>query len=138
MDTPAKTSRTNLAIQVIQETNKGLTVVAACKEVGLARSSFYEIYRKNPEVFIKYQQIVEASERAELVMIASTQLARIKKIIEDAIAEGTSPRDRVTIAKFLFEKMNELEGKYTKGSSTNKSAKDILTGPVQRHIESRI
>jgi len=139
VDTPAKTSRTNLAIQVFQETNKGLTVSKACKVIGLPRSSFYDIYRKNPEVFIKFQEAVEASERAELVMIVTTQSARIEKIIEDAVSEATSPRDRVIIAKFLFEKMTELEAKYTKGSSSTKtSAKDILTGPVQRHIESRI
>ena len=139
MDTPAKTSRTNLAIQVFQETNKGLTVSRACKAVGLPRSSFYDIYRRNPEVFIKFQEAVEASERAELVMIVTTQSARIEKIIEDAVSEATSPRDRVIIAKFLFEKMNELEAKYSKGSSSTKtSAKDILTGPVQRHVESRI
>lgn len=107
--------------------------------IGLPRSSFYDIYRKNPEVFIKFQEAVEASERAELVMIVTTQSARIEKIIEDAVSEATSPRDRVIIAKFLFEKMTELEAKYTKGSSSTKtSAKDILTGPVQRHIESRI
>jgi len=38
-----------LRIEVIQNMNKGMTVVAACKEVGIARSSYYDIVKKNPE-----------------------------------------------------------------------------------------
>ena len=45
----AKTSRVNTAIQVIQHMNDGMTVVNACKEVGIPRSTFYDVVKKNPE-----------------------------------------------------------------------------------------
>jgi hypothetical protein len=35
----AKTSRVNPALQVIQHMNNGMTVIAACKEVGIPRST---------------------------------------------------------------------------------------------------
>ncbi len=35
----AKTSRVNPALQVIQHMNDGMTVVDACKEVGIPRST---------------------------------------------------------------------------------------------------
>jgi hypothetical protein len=45
----AKAARVNQAIEVIQHMNKGMTTVDACKEVGLPRSSYYEIINNNPE-----------------------------------------------------------------------------------------
>jgi ACT domain-containing protein len=44
-----KSSRVNSAIQVIQHMNDGMTVVAACKEVGIPRSTFYDVVKKNSE-----------------------------------------------------------------------------------------
>ena len=44
-----KTSRVNTAIQVIQHMNDGMTVVDACNEVGMPRSTFYDVVKKNPE-----------------------------------------------------------------------------------------
>jgi len=38
----AKASRVNTAIQVIQHMNDGMTVIAACKEVGIPRSTFHD------------------------------------------------------------------------------------------------
>ena len=54
----AKTSRVNTALQVIQHMNDGKTVVAACKEVGIPRSTFYDVVKKNPEAVTEFQEIV--------------------------------------------------------------------------------
>jgi hypothetical protein len=51
----------NAAIQVIQHMNSGMTVVDACKEIGLRRSSFYDIVKKYPEAIAEYQEMVEAN-----------------------------------------------------------------------------
>ena len=49
MDTPAKAARINMALIVSRRTNDGMTVVATCREVGIGRSTFYDIYKRNPE-----------------------------------------------------------------------------------------
>jgi hypothetical protein len=49
MDTPAKAARINMALMVIRNVQNGMTMVAACKEFGLPRSTFIDIYKHNPE-----------------------------------------------------------------------------------------
>ena len=46
----AKASRVNTALQVFQHMNDGKTVVAACKEVGIPRSTFYDVVNSAPSV----------------------------------------------------------------------------------------
>ena len=65
----AKTSRVNTALQVIQHMNDGMTVVSACKEVGIPRSTFYDVVKKNPEAVTEYQEIVDANARHQLGLI---------------------------------------------------------------------
>ena len=51
----------NTALQVIQHMNAGMTVVEACRELGIARSSFYYIVENNPEAIAEFQVIIDAS-----------------------------------------------------------------------------
>jgi hypothetical protein len=101
----AKTSRVNSALQVIQHINEGMTVVSACKEVGIPRSTFYDVVKKNPEAITKYQEIVEANARSQLGMILFHKNEILQKVIEDGLSERTPPRERLAIYKAL----NELE-----------------------------
>ena len=66
MKSLAKASRTSTALQVIQHMNAGMTVVEACREVGMARSSFYYIIENNPEAIAEIQDIINASNREQL------------------------------------------------------------------------
>ena len=45
----------NPALPVIQHMNAGMTVVEACRAVGMPRSSFYYILENNPEVVAEVQ-----------------------------------------------------------------------------------
>ena len=71
MKSLAKAARVNLAIEVIQRMNNGKTVVDACQEVGLPRSSYYDIVNKNPETIAEYQELVQLNARQQLGMILS-------------------------------------------------------------------
>jgi hypothetical protein len=101
----AKTSRVNTALQVIQHMNDGMTVVAACKEVGIPRSTFYDVVKKNPEAITEYQEIVEKNARYQLGLILFHKNEILKKVIDDGLSERTPPRERLAIYKAL----NELE-----------------------------
>jgi hypothetical protein len=137
METPAKNSRANLAIQVIKHTNNGLTVVDACKEVGLPRSSFYDIVKRNPQIIVDYQEIINKVEFQELMMILITQTEALEKVLQAALDATTSPKDRLAIVKYMDEKENELRKKFAKSSPPKDSARDFLTGPATRRIQPR-
>jgi hypothetical protein len=49
MKSITKASRINAVTQVIQHLNSGISVVEACKDVGMTQSSFYYIVENNPE-----------------------------------------------------------------------------------------
>ena len=101
----AKTSRVNTALQVFQHMNDGKTVVAACKEVGIPRSTFYDVIKKNPEAVTEYQEIVDANYRHQLSLILFHKTEILQKVIEDGLSDNTAPRERLAIYKAL----NELE-----------------------------
>ena len=101
----AKTSRVNSALHVIEHMNNGMTVVAACKEVGIPRSTFYDVVNKNPEAVTEYQEIVEGNARYQLGLILFHKNEILGKVIDDGLSANTSPRKRLAIDKAL----NELE-----------------------------
>ena len=101
----AKTSRVNTALHVIEHMNNGMTVVAACKEVGIPRSTFYDVVKKNPEAVTEYQEIEEANARYQLGLILFHKNEILQKVIDDGLSEKTAPRERLAIYKAL----NELE-----------------------------
>jgi ACT domain-containing protein len=71
MKSLAKTARVNQAIEVIQHMNDGMTVTDACQEVGLPRSSYYDIVNKNPEAIAEYHEMVQLNARQQLGLILS-------------------------------------------------------------------
>jgi len=135
----AKTSRVNTAIQVIQHMNDGMTVIAACKEVGIPRSTFYDVVKKNPEAVTEYQEIVEANARHQLGVILFYKNEILQKVIEDGLSDNTSPRERLAI----YKAMDELEGGLTDAlrieSQAAADAHEFLKqGPVTSQKVSRL
>jgi len=135
----AKTSRVNTALQVIQHMNDGMTVVAACKEVGIPRSTFYDVVKKNPEAVTEFQEIVDANYRHQLGLILFHKNEILQKVIDDGLSERTPPRERLAIYKAL----NELEGGLTDAmrieSQAAANAHELLKqGPVTSHKVSRL
>ena len=135
----AKTSRVNTALQVIHHMNDGMTVIAACKEVGIPRSTFYDVVNKNPEAVTEYQEIVEGNARIQLGLILFHKNEILQKVIEDGLSDNTSPRERLAIYKAL----NELEGGLTDSlrieSQAAAEAHEFLKqDPVTSHKVSRL
>jgi predicted DNA-binding protein YlxM (UPF0122 family) len=85
--------------------NDGMTVVDACKEVGIPRSTFYDVVKKNPEAITEYQEKVEANARHQLGLILFHKNEILQKVIEYGLSERTSPRERLAI----YKPLNELE-----------------------------
>ena len=66
--------------------NDGMTVVAACKEVGIPRCTFYDVVNKNPEAVTEYQEIVDANYRHQLGLILFHKNEILQKVIEDGLS----------------------------------------------------
>ena len=134
-----KSSRVNSAIQVIQRMNDGMTVVDACEEVGIPRSTYYDIIKNNPEVIAEYQEMVEANAKEQLGMILLHKNRILHKIIEDGLSDGTSPKDRLAIYKGLNELVDNLSQNLQIESQAAAEAHEFLKrGPVIRKMESRL
>jgi ACT domain-containing protein len=87
MKSITKASRINAANQVIQHMNSGMTVVEACREVGMARSSFYYIVENNPQAIADIQAIIDTNVREQLVLILQHRMEIFEKIIQDGLSE---------------------------------------------------
>ena len=96
-------SRINSAIQVMQHMNSGMTVVDACKAVGIPCSTYYYIINANPEVMVEFQEMVQANARVQLGMILASNNEILEKVIDDALSDETAARDRLAIYKALNE-----------------------------------
>jgi hypothetical protein len=138
MKSLAKAARVNKAIEVIQHMNNGMTTVDACKEVGLPRSSYYDIINNNPEAIAEYHEMVQINARQQLGMILSNKTEILHKIIEDGLSDDTAPRDRLAIYKAL----NELDDKLSSAIESESVAADFISeylqGPKLKWQESRL
>ena len=118
-----------MALMVIRHTNDGMTVVAACKVVGLPRSTFYDICKRNPERIEAFNKMIEASEREELSMILTSQVSILDRVIEDGLDDKTKPRQRLSIFKYLTSHLDNLADKYLRRGSNPEAIKRLLSGP---------
>lgn len=133
-----KASRVNTALQVIQHMNEGMTVVEACKEVGLPRSSFYYIVENNPEAVAEIQSLIDANNREQLGLILLTKTEILRKLIEEGLSDKTKPRDRLAIYTKLCELEYELAQDLQIENDVAKQAHEFLRqGPKLVHAESR-
>lgn len=111
--------------------NEGMTVVAACNEIGIPRSTFYDILKKNPEAIAEYQEIIEANARQQLGLILFHKTEILHRVIEDGLSDKTAPRDRLAIYKTLSELESELNHTFQIESQAEADAHKFLKqGPV--------
>jgi len=133
-----KASRVNSAIQVIQRMNQGISVSAACKEIGIPRSTYYHIINNYPEVVVDYQEMIEANTREQLGLILFHKTEILQKVIEDGLSDKTAPRDRLVILKGLSELEGALNHTFQIESQAEADAHEFLKqGPVIRPQISR-
>ncbi len=135
MKSITKASRINAVTQVIQHMNTGMTVVDACREVGIPRSSFYYIIDKNPQAIADIQGIIDTSNREQLILILQHKLVIFEKIIQDGLSDKTSPRARLAIYNKLTQITDELMDNLQREEIPEVDF--LLTGPKLVLAESR-
>ena len=130
MNAITKASRINTVLQVIQHMNNGMSVVEACRLVGMPRSSFYYFIGNNPEAIAEIQAIIDANNREQLGLILMNKNEILRKVIEAGLAEETKPRDRLAIFAKLNAIEEDMEQSLRRESESERQAPEILlTGP---------
>ena len=102
--------------------NQGMTVVEACQEVGMPRSSFYYIMENNPDAFAEMQARIDANNREQLAMIQLSKTEMLRKIIQDGLSADTKPKDCLAI----FLKLSELDNKMSQALQVENEADNSI------------
>ncbi len=132
-------SRVNSAKQVMQHMNSGMTVTDACKEVGIPRSSYYHLINTHPEAMAEYQEMADANALHQFGLILSHNTQILEKIIEDALSDDTTPRDRLAIFKMLTDMGEKLSQETQIDSQHEAAAHEFLKrGPTTSPMKSRL
>ena len=74
-----------------------MSVVEACRAVGMPRSSFYYIMENNPVAFAEMQARIDANNREQLTMIQLSRTEMLRRIIQDGLSAETKPKDLLAI-----------------------------------------
>jgi hypothetical protein len=117
-----KASRINAITQVIQYMNSGMTVVDACREVGMPRSSFCYIMDNNQDAFAEMQARTDANNREKLAMIQFSKTEMLRRIIQDGLSADTKPKDRLAI----YLKLSELDNKMSQALQVENEADNSI------------
>jgi hypothetical protein len=137
METPAKSARINQALTVLRNVQDGMTVIAACREVGIARSTFYDVCKRHPEHIEDFDNAIRANELAELYIIFDNHFAILDELLADALDDKTKPRQRLAIKKYFDERVEQLSEKYLRRRSNPQTTKSFLNGPELEPGKSR-
>ena len=130
MITPARTARINKARQVFLLIDKDYHVNAACREVGIPRSTFYDLCVKNPQICIDHQESLDEMSREEYFMLLTHKEAVLQKVLEDGLAETTKPGQRLAILKFVDETTYKLEDMLGISNTHNEEIRKLFGGPI--------
>ena len=110
MPTPKKMVRTNQALKVLKLTTDGMTIVSACREVGIRRGAFYRFINHNPGIMDTIKELQLASNLNQLLRIFENQLNVLEELMLDGLSKDTPPRERLLIAKYLERRLDQLVG----------------------------
>lgn len=135
---PIKLSiRTNQALEVIQHSMEGMSIVEACQVVGVPRSTFYYFVTHHPEAIATFQEMQLFAKTHQFALILENQTKVLERVIEEGLADTTKPRHRLAILKELTKRMDELLQDLQVNSRDGKDAADFLTGPKLERAVSR-
>lgn len=129
--------RTTQALKVIQHSSQGMSILEDCQVVGIARSTYYHFCSHHPDAIAASQELRLASIMHQLALIFKNDTKVLERVIEDGLADTTSPRHRLAILKTLTKMVDELLEDLHINSRDSKDAADFLTGPKLKPTVSR-
>jgi hypothetical protein len=124
-----KDIRTNQALEVIQRSTEGMSIVQACKEIGISRSTFYYFTSRNPDAIASFQEMQHVAAMQQFALILDNHFETLHKVIQEGLADTTKPKQRLAILEYLDKKMADLSDRLGAHDTQNSSNVDFLVGP---------
>ena len=87
--------RTNQALQVLQRSTDGSSIVDACQDVGIARSTFYYFVATHPDAIASYQAMEMVSNLEQLSIILGNKLQNEQEYTGYLHKAGVGENDKV-------------------------------------------
>ena len=113
-------------------------MIKAYQDVEILCGTFHYTYKHNTEAFAEIEDMVNANAREQLAMILFSKTEILRKIIDDALAEDTKPRERLAIYKALDELSNSLsQNMITENWAWSEIHEMFKQGPVLKVAKSR-
>jgi hypothetical protein len=138
MSSPAKASRETKVLAVIKLANEDLSISAACRKVGISRSSFYDFCNRSPEAIRILQDLMTQASRVELLEVLLTRTRLVDKLIKIALSDDIKPMELVAIFKETDRYLDKLlRFMRIEGGDNPEAAAEVLAGPVLVQGQSR-
>ncbi len=131
MNETRRNSRVTRALDVIKLTEEGMTVVDACHEIGLPRSTYYFIIKSEREALSEYQLMKRAIQLEQILKILFSEDEILEKLIEKANSEDSSIKEIVSVLKYMDQKKEDLIQSQNLLEYDKDYVASILTGPKQ-------
>ena len=130
MSSPAKSSKETKVLAVVRLANEHLTISAACRKVGISRSSFYEFCNDEEKSYKLFQDMLTQSSRVALLETLITRTQLVEKLIRIALADDTKPTVRVAIFIATDRYLDKLMRFMRMGGGDPEAAAEVLAGPI--------
>jgi tRNA A37 N6-isopentenylltransferase MiaA len=126
-----RNSRVSRALEVIKLTEEGMTVVDACQEVEMPRSTYYFIIKSEREALAEVQRLKRGSQISQLLSILIYKETILDNLLAKAKSEDATVREIVEVLKYIDKKLDELKESLNHTEYDKDYAASILTGPKQ-------
>ena len=107
-----------------------MSIVKACQEAGISRSTFYYFTSRNPDAIASFQDMQLVAAAQQFALILDNQIEILELVIQDGLADTTKPRQRVAILKQLDKRLAELFELLRSHNPSGDADGDFLTGPT--------
>ena len=114
-----------------------MSIIDACQEVGIPRSTFYYFVDHNPDAIASFQDLQMIAAIKQFALILENQTKVLEGIIQDGLATTTKPRERLAIYKYMVQRTDELMQRLQVSRMDDQELEDILSGPKLVPGESR-
>ena len=114
-----------------------MSIIDACQEVGIPKSTFYYFVDQNPDAIASFQELQMIAAIKQFALILENQTKVLEGIIQDGLATTTKPKERVAIYKYMKQRTDELMQALQVNRMDDREIGDILSGPKLIPGESR-
>ncbi len=133
--------RINQAIQVLGVLFEfpDTSVVDACNQIGIEPRTFYRWVHKGETTIDSLREFIAHQQREILIHVSAGRQAAVQHLINDAVHENTSTRDRVMAMKYLDDIREALERAHHAAPGIEEDAHAFLKqGPKTTLMKSRL